>query len=226
MSGESTEKQTSSDALVAENEQLKDEIEKLKAEEWQLRQPLKIRFSLTVEDTLAKQWTKFSRLTSLKHLCLRAGFDTERLGGTLVIGGTSSLNETEQFSSTYDAVGKRIEFLKKAVVTCLNDLRNKTILNLIFVGTTVVLFVAALLWSNLIGLIAAAGLEGTNLYIQGKSWQDTITVYWKDRTKIKIALNEIEGKYASCKENDANGLKEVQDLITALYGELKSASLS
>lgn len=138
----------------------------------------------------------------------------------------SSLNGTLQLSSTYDAVGKRIEFLKKAVVTYLNDLRNKTILNLIFVGTTVVLFVAAVLWSNLIGLIAAAGLEGTNLYIQGKSWQDTITVYWKDRTKIKIALNEIEGKYASCKQNDANGLKEAQDLITALYGELKSASLS
>lgn len=63
MSGESTEKQTSADALVAENEQLKDEIEKSKAEEWQLRQPLKIRFLLTVEDTLANQWTKFSRLT-------------------------------------------------------------------------------------------------------------------------------------------------------------------
>ena len=71
----------------------------------------------------------------------------------------SSLNGTLQLSSTYDAVGKRIEFLKKAVVTYLNDLRNKTILNLIFVGTTVVLFVAAVLWSNLIGLIAAAGLQ-------------------------------------------------------------------
>ena len=136
------------------------------------------------------------------------------------------MNETEQLSSTYDVVGKQIEFLKKAVVTDLNNLRNKTILNLSFVGTTVVLFVAALLWSNLTGLIAAAGLGGTNLYTQGKLWQDTVIVYWKDRTKIKIALNEIEGKYASCKQNDENGLKEVQDLITAFYSELKSASLS
>ena len=137
-----------------------------------------------------------------------------------------ALNETEQLSSTYDVVGKQIEFLKKAVVTDLNDLRNKTILNLSFVGITVVLFVAALLWSNLTGLIAAAGLGGTNLYIQGKSWQDTVIVYWKNRTKIKIALNEIEGKYASCKQNDENGLKEVQDLITAFYSELKSVRLS
>lgn len=105
-------------------------------------------------------------------------------------------------------------------------MRNKSILNLSFVGTTVVLFVAALLWSNLIGLIVAAGLEGTNLYIQGKSWQDTITVYWKERKKIKIALNEIESKYGSCKQNDESGLKEVQDLIAAFFTELKSASLS
>lgn len=136
------------------------------------------------------------------------------------------LNETEQLSSTYDVVGKRIEFLKKAVVTYLNDLRNATILNLIFVGTTVVIFVAALLWSNLIGLIAVAGLEGTNLYIQGKSWQDTITVYRKERRKIKFTFNEIKGKYGSCKQNDESGLKEAQDLIATFYAELTSASLS
>jgi Arc/MetJ-type ribon-helix-helix transcriptional regulator len=138
----------------------------------------------------------------------------------------SSLNGTLQLSSTYDVVGKQIEFLKKAAVTYLNDLRNETILNLSFVGTTVVLFVAAFLWSNLIGLIAAAGLEGTNLYVQGKLWQDTITVYWKERTKTKIALNEIEGKYGSCKQNDESGFKEAQDLIAAFYTELKCASLS
>lgn len=148
------------------------------------------------------------------------------LGFEVPIAKPLHIEETAQVYSMYDKVGKQIEFCENAVNSELRDLRNKTILDLGVTGMTVIFFGVALIWSNLNGVIAAAGLGGTNLYAQGKSWQDTVVTYWKDRTNLKIRVDDIKRKYASCTSSDESGLKEVQDLVDAFFRELTSASKS
>jgi hypothetical protein len=116
--------------------------------------------------------------------------------------------------------------LKNGVKLSLRFLRNKTILDLGITGITFAILGAALIWSNLNGIITAVGLGGTSLYAQAKSWENTVVAYWKDKTNLNMIVYKIKSKYDECTPNNETCLKEVQGLIDKFIEQLISASQS
>jgi len=137
---------------------------------------------------------------------------------------SQTLKLPQKSVSKYERTGQQIADYESAVNSTLKDLRKKTILDLTVTGTTVVILVAAVIWSNLSGVLAAVGLGGTNAYAQGKAWQSTVAVYWNDSGTLKQNVDYLKKKYHECASNDDSCLDKVSAMIDESFKGLRKAS--
>jgi len=100
-------------------------------------------------------------------------------------GSLFSLAETTAPLTKYERVGQKLNEYKDAVDSKLKDVRNKTVINLVFITATFVFLILALVYSNLASLVGSAGLGTTSLVAQATTWKDTLVTFVSDGGEAK-----------------------------------------
>ncbi len=150
-----------------------------------------------------------------------------------VVSVRSATRSSSQFALTktgttltkYERVGQKLNKYKEAVESKLIDLRNKAIINLIFIAATVVFLVVALAYANLGGIVGSVGLGATSLFAQATTWKDTLIAFINDGGKLRRRVNYIEGQYRNCDSNNDAEVQKIDDLIENDFLDLDKAQL-
>lgn len=124
--------------------------------------------------------------------------------------------------SEYDNLVEAIALYKLVVNDALSDLRRPFYLDLtIIVIIPIALVIMALMWSNIIGFLAALGIGGINAGDRIRRGQTVLKTYWSDRSKLKRSVRRLEFELLLCapitkKDNLPNVEKLLRDYFDAL----------
>jgi len=126
-----------------------------------------------------------------------------------------------------ERVQKQLDDFRDAVNSTLRSLLKISILNSVFSAGTLIILLAAVVWSNLSGILAAVGITGTNAFAQAKAWQNTIIVYLQDASKLRASVQVLQTQYDGCGgSNEDECLDKVSKAIEAKIQQLENASKS
>jgi len=126
----------------------------------------------------------------------------------------------------HERIEKQLTDYKDAVNSTLRALLKEASLNSVLTVLTLVILLAAVVWSNLNGILAALGITGTNAFAQAKAWQNTIIAYFKDASKLRTSVSYLQAQYDGCDPNDVKCLDKVASAIDTRFQQLENASKS
>ncbi|HLE75726.1 MAG TPA: hypothetical protein VI864_06755 [Candidatus Bathyarchaeia archaeon] len=123
----------------------------------------------------------------------------------------------------YRQIGEAIGTYEKVVKSAIGDLLKEAVVDLLFIGVTLFLVIAAAVWSNLTGFLIALGLGGTNAFVQAKNWRDTLTGFWRDKASLERSIRKLQMEYQLCTRNDNASQNRVECLIQEYFNKLDEA---
>jgi len=91
--------------------------------------------------------------------------------------------------------------------------RNNLIVDVIFVGVTVVLIIISAVFADTAGVATTAGVRGVTFFAQAKTIADHLKLYNQEATKIKLSARRLRSALSRCERNDNACLKGVEALI-------------
>ena len=132
--------------------------------------------------------------------------------------------ENSAVSSEYGRVREAVKIYQESVNDALNSLKNKAIIDILFISVTAALIILSIFLSNLAGILTTLGLGGVTAYSQGQSWVSTLKAYVNDSSALRRALNRIKEQLALCEKNDTECLSKVKCLIEQQFEALDQAA--
>lgn len=122
-----------------------------------------------------------------------------------------------------DLLEAKLKRYEEIVNSKVEELRNKTAVNLVFLTLTLIFLILASVYSNLASLVSSVGLGATSIVAQGTSWKDTVISYFNDSGKLKRRVKYLRALYEGCDKSNAGELKKISDQIDQDFNELDKA---
>ncbi len=98
--------------------------------------------------------------------------------------------------------------------------RNDLIVDVVFVGITVVLIMVSTIFADTAGVASTAGVGGVTFFAQAKTIADHLKLYNQEATKIKISVRHLKSALKRCERNDNACLDSVDALIKKAWDTL------
>lgn len=126
----------------------------------------------------------------------------------------------------HDRLKKAIDEYDRAVEETISRIRQTAALDVAYISVTLILLIAAAIWSNLEGIITSLGLGGLSAASQGKAWVEAIRAYLNDTKKLEISVRHLRSRLDQCPADDMDCLNNVRKLLDEYWEALATASSS